>query len=320
MIIPVPAGAQEGDGESAAQQPAEATARQQVDGQPAWLLMERAREHYEQGTYGSALRILRDVLQQDPRNANAHLWVGHVFFAEGEYPAARKKYQDALEHQDSFYPYELRFEALYSLAEIARLQGDGELFREKMNQIIEEGSRDGLGNTRMRAMKRTFLEQGPDKLLELYRMEEKRVRHAYAYSGLSAFEQGEYERAAEQLILSTCISLSLAIEAVRGQEYDYAFIQEELPVRRNVFHVENTARFLRNADKREYIREYFSSISFYRELFVLGAALYGMGRSEAAEALWLLVAEHREAGRWSNLARVQLAEPNLQAIPSVFPE
>jgi hypothetical protein len=169
-------------------------------------------------------------------------------------------------------------------------------------------------------MKRTFLEQGPDKLLELYRMEEKRVRHAYAYSGLYAFEQGEYERAAEQLILSTCISLSLAIEAVRGQEYDYAFIQEELPVRRNVFHVENTARFLRNADKREYIREYFSSISFYRELFVLGAALYGMGRSEAAEALWLLVAEHREAGRWSNLARVQLAEPNLQAIPSVFPE
>jgi tetratricopeptide (TPR) repeat protein len=290
------------------------------DGRPVWLRMEEVKEHFDERTYGSALRILRDILERQPRNANAHLWVGHVFFAEGEFAAAEEKYRDALELEDRFYPYGLRYEALYSLAEIARLRGEEETFHETMTRIIAEGSEQELSENRRRAMMETFMEQGPDKLLELYRLQDKRVRRAYAHRGLYAFEQQEYEEARNQLVFSACISLSLAIEAVREEVFDYSFIQEELPVAGGQFTVKNTRRFLRKAEERPYLRDYFSAISFYRDLFVLAASLQGMGRSSEAEALWLLVAEHREAGKWSALARKQLGEPDLQAVPPLFPE
>lgn len=292
--------------------------QQQPEGPPVWLSLEEAKRHFAEGTYGSALRRFRDILERDPDNANAHLWIGHVFFAEGQYGAAEEKYRDAIRFEDNFYPYGLRFEALYSLAELARLQGKDEEFGAVMRQIIEEGSANPLSEQRRGAMLRTFLEQGPDKLLELYRMREKRVRYAYASLGLHAFEQQEYEAAVEHLMLSTCISLSLAIETVRREEFDYSFIQEELPVGETVFSVQNTRRFLQNARQRQYLSDYFNGISFYREIFVLGAALYGADYREEAQSMWLLAAEHREAGMWSTLAREQLANPDLQAVPNVF--
>jgi tetratricopeptide (TPR) repeat protein len=308
--------------EESAEAAAEAEQEQEAGGEPAgppiWLALERGKEHFQAGNYGSALRVFRDILEQQPRNANAHLWVGHVFFAEGDYGAAERKYRTALDLEQNFYPYGLRFEALYSLAEIGRLRGETQLFEETLRRIIAEGSEEQIEARRRRAMRRAFLEQGIDKLLELYRIREKRVRHAYAALGLHAFSEQRYEAAIEQLMLSTCISLSLAIEAVREQEYDWEFIREQIPVRGGDFFTENTRRFLRNAEERSNIAEYFASVGFYRDLFVLAAALHGAGYPEKAEALWLLTAEHREAGKWAILAREQLAEADLAAIPDLF--
>ncbi len=299
-------------------QPQDEEETEQPDRPPVWLVMERGKRRFHEGTYGAALRVFREVLERKPNNANAHLWVGHVFFTEGEYQAARKKYRDALEHQDTFYPYELRYEALYSLAEIERLQGNDTAFRETMRRIIQEGSRNPLSEQRRSAMDDTFLGQGLDKLLELYRVREKRVRSAYAALGLHALEQERYEEARKQLMLSVSISLSLAIDTVREESFDYAFIREELPVSGEQFIVRNTRRFLQNAKDRSYLVDYFSNIDFYRELFALGAALYGGGHADEAEKVWLITAEHREAGKWSALAREQLGAPDLQNIPELF--
>ncbi|MFW6274628.1 MAG: hypothetical protein ACOC2P_02205, partial [Spirochaetota bacterium] len=62
----------------------------------------------------------------------------------------------------------------------------------------------------------------------------------------------------------------------------------------------------------------FDSVRLYRQLYLLGMAMLGIDEVEKAEQIWLIVAEYRGSGIWSNLARNQIASPSLEVLPIVL--
>lgn len=292
--------------------------QQEAQEQPAWLLMVEGKEAFRKGNYGTALSHFRKIVERDRSNADAHLWIGYVFEAEGEYPLAKRKYEQSLEYERRFTPYDRRIAARYALAQVARKMDDLELYEKTLADIIEEGRSQELSDARVDAVVRKMRSQGPDKVMELYRIREKDVRRAYSLSAEQALREKDYAGAVRNYSLVFGIVMTTAVEEMQRINPGYEFVQEEIPVAGGGFFVSNTRRFLRDAEDEARIAEYFSSIRFYRDLFLFAAALHGIGEEERAETLWLVIAEHRESGVWSVLAREQVAEPNLAELPSIL--
>lgn len=285
---------------------------------PQWLQMERGIKAYDEGRLGSALRLFRTIAEEDPLFANVHMWIGHVFAAEGEYAAAKAKYEDALEEQRDFFPQSERINAYYSLAEVHRRLEEWEEMQFYLQKVVDEAHIESLPEERIQAMVNKFLAEGPDKLLELYRLTDKPVRKAYEQLGVIALQQQEYSRAVRQFLLSLTTSFSIAIEHLQTRDPEYSFIRFEMNPGVEEFFVENTEQLLEEASSDAQLREYFESAGIYRQLYLLGMAMLGIDEAEKAEKIWLMVAEYRRAGIWSNLARNQIATPSLEVLPTVL--
>ncbi|MFW5711357.1 MAG: tetratricopeptide repeat protein [Spirochaetota bacterium] len=285
---------------------------------PQWLQMERGIKAYDEGKLGSALRIFRAVAEDDPLFANVHMWIGHVFAAEGEYTSAKAKYMDALEEQRNFFPKSERINAYYSLAEVHRRLEEWDEMETYLHKVIDEAHTQTLPEERVRAMENKFLEEGPDKLLELYRLTDKPVRKAYEQLGEISLRQQEYREAVRQLLLSLTTSFSIAIEHLQARDPEYSFIRYDMNPGLDKFFIENTELLLEKSRSVPQLQEYFDSVRLYRQLYLLGMAMLGIDEVEKAEQIWLIVAEYRGSGIWSNLARNQIASPSLEVLPIVL--
>ena len=280
--------------------------------------MEQGIKAYDEGKLGTALKIFRTIAEDDPLFANVHMWIGHVFAAEGEYTAAKAKYLDALEEQRNFFPHSERINAYYSLAEVHRRLEEWAEMERYLRKVVDEAHTEPLPEERIQAMVNKFLAEGPDKLLELYRLTDKPVRGAYEQLGEIALRQQNYRRALQQFLLSITTSLSIAIEHHQAQDPEYTFIRSDMNPGLEQFFVENTELLLEESRSVAYIQKYFDSVSLYRQLYLLGMAMLGIGEAEKAEDIWMLVAEYRRSGIWANLARNQIAEPSLEVLPIVL--
>ncbi|MCF7913899.1 MAG: tetratricopeptide repeat protein [Spirochaetaceae bacterium] len=285
---------------------------------PQWLRMEQGIQNYDAGQLGSALSIFRTIAEDDPQYANVHMWIGHVFAAEGEYTAAMAKYKDALSEERNFFPQSERINAYYSLAEVARRLEDWESMHTYLQAVVDEAEIDPLPEERIEAMRRKFLNEGPDKLLELYRMNDKPVRAAYEQLGLLALQQGNYRSALQNLLLSVTTSLSLAIEVLQDRDPEYVFVHYEMNPGLELFFTRNTALLLKDSRDVLHIKEYFNTVGLYRQLYLLALAMLASDAEEEAKKIWTLVATHPEAGKWANLSRNQLGSPNLDVLPTVL--
>lgn len=291
---------------------------QQVE-KPVWVQMEQGISQYDEGRLGDALKTFRQVVERDPSYANGHMWIGHVFAAEGEYEAARRKYEDALAEGRSFFPRSKRIEAYYSLAEILMNMGDLEQTRIYLERVFDEGREEEFPPSRREAIVRKFIAEGPDKTLELYRLNDKAVRRAYQLYGELELREGDYGKALEHLLFSVMTSLSLSIETRLSEDPEYLFVQTEMnPGLTGQFYTENTARLLIEAGNNRKLSSYFDSIGLYRQLFLLGTALLGIDEAGKAEKIWLLVTDNRSAGIWFEFARRQIGNPDLEILPAAL--
>lgn len=284
---------------------------------PGWLHMLDGKEAFARGNYGIALSHFRKIAERDPSNPDALLWIGYVFEAEGEFELALRKYRQALDNEKRFSPYQERIAARYALARVLRKMGRKEESLSVLQEIITEMRSGESSDALLAAMQEKMRRQGPDKVLELYRVNEKPVRLAYSLLGEQALLDGDYDRSIAQYTVSFAVAMTTAIEGMKEIEADYLFMQEELPVSGQGFYLENTRRFLAEIEEVKPVCTYLDEIGFYRELFFFAAALHGSGRKAAAKELWLLIKEHRESGIWSSLAREQAAEPDLSVIPAL---
>jgi tetratricopeptide (TPR) repeat protein len=290
----------------------------QAKNEPLWMMMERGIRDFDEGRLGDAMKIFRDVAEQDSSYANVHLWMGNVFFAEGEYETALVKYKDALAEGRSFFPASVRTETLYRIAEVYQELGEWDRMDETLGLIMEEAAVEILPTARKEAMLRIFIREGPDKLFELYRVKDKAVRKAYQLRGEILLRKGFYEAALESFLLSVSTIFSLAIDVHRYEDPEYLFVKREMNPGLNLFFTENTALLISESMEVPMVKTYFENTGLFRQLFLMGLALYGMGEREKAEQMWLLVTDHREAGIWYEFAQDQISEADMSVLPLVL--
>lgn len=284
----------------------------------SWQKLEKGISYFDQGQLGDALEQFRLIAAEDPSYANVHMWIGHIFLLEGELEAARSKYEDALESRRNFFPDSKKIEAYYSLAEVNRQLADDEQMEKYLQKILQEGRTEELPESRIEAMMEKFIQEGPDKLLELYRLRDKAVREAYLRLGELALRDSRYETALKYLLLSLTTSFSLAIDAERILNPEYEFMLRDLNPGLETFFTENTALLLERVQEQPKVARYFQSVGIFRQLFLTGMALQGMDEPEKARQIWLLITDHRDAGLWFEFAQEQLGTPDLEKIPLVL--
>ena len=106
---------------------------------------------------------------------------------------------------------------------------------------------------------------------------------------------GRYDAAVEQGLLAVVQQLSMVIEAVMKRDPGYEY--------------ESVPDALRSAEHYPETRAYLADTKLYENLYFLAGGLYARGNSESAHSVWELLLTLPRAGRWSDRARIQLADP-----------
>jgi len=273
-----------------------------VENAPGWLIFEKGKQLFDAGEYGDAVyyfRKAREVLGSAPE---VEYWIGLVFEAEGEYNLAAKQYEAALRQRNLLLVPDEEIEFRSRLADVYFTVGDFAAYSEQLETIIryDAGTRRKHTNLEIepRTLTRTLTEQGFDKLLELYRIDDYGALSAYYGIGVYKYRTGFLESAIEYLAYAVVVTHTSLVKYLIDRDPEYRF--STLP------------ELLSEALRHRRLQEYMYAVDAFGQLYALGTALYATGeptKREIAAGLWRLVAEYDENGWWSGKARRQLAAP-----------
>jgi len=266
-----------------------------------WIVYEQGVHQLRGRDYGLAMQSFRRAIQlRGGAFPEAEAGIGRVFAAENTVQLAERQFRRALDQEQFFYVPAEEYAVRYELASIYRNRGSEGRFdyEAALKEIVaDDPSFSDPDNQNLRsAYLRTLRNDGINRLLVLYRIEENFARRAHHQLGEHFLASRNFVTAAEHLMYAALMVFSTAIEEYRRLNPSYQF--------------ETLSGFLSRLGRREDIRSYLEQADAYRTLYSLGTALYGadLGR-ETPREIWRVLADRGEAGRWASLASQQLADP-----------
>ncbi len=269
--------------------------------QPAWIIYEEGVHHLRNRDYGEAMQAFRRAIRvRGGAFPEAEAGIGRVFAAENQIELAARQFRRALDQEGFFYVPAQEYLVRYELAELHRNRGvagryDYQTALEAV--VAEDPSFSDPENQSLRsAYRRTLENDGIDRLLVLYRLEENFARRAHHLLGEHYLASRNFSTAADHLMYATLMVFSTAIEQVRRGDPGYQF--------------ETLSGFLNRLKREQAVRAYLSEAAAYRILYHLGTALYGADiTSRTPQQIWRIVADQDAAGQWAEMARRQLTDP-----------
>lgn len=268
--------------------------------EPVWLLLERGRQSFEKGSYGEASRIFREVLERDPQNADAEVWLAQIFEKEGEYILAEKQYLNALEKRNNLYIIDNYTDIYYRLAEIYRLTDQYGNYEKTLLTIINEAVKGGDLNLQY-SMNDTIKQEGFDKAFELYRYENTKYNKARTELGIFLYKTGRYTEAENNLILPVISILTTGYNYIynRTAKYEYSDVESHLKVMLNY----------------EDLSDFINKNMLFETMYYLAASFYADGYPESAIELWELVVRYdSDESPWKIRSERQLYSPFIEPI------
>ncbi len=272
--------------------------------EPAWLQIARADKLAADGDFGIAIQLYREALTLDPGSPEALFGLARAFKAVNDYLVAEEYLRDAMEAADNLTVPAVRYEISYELANLYQVQRKFSDYERTLFEIVTLASAEPVSSrsvdTPAETLQTVFLENGLDRVLILYRLEEDGGTRARSELCEWLVGLGRYERAAEHGLVAVVQQLSTVIEAVIEHDLGYEY--------------ETVLDALTNAEIYPETRAYLVETSLYRNLYFLGSALFAHGNSEAARSVWRLLLVLPHTGRWSERARIQLANPQREPL------
>ena len=180
--------------------------------------------------FDNSITNLRSYMGSMIQYPEAHKLIGDIYRLEGEYTFAEDYYLLALSNADVLDVPDDRFEILYSLAEISRLQNDFPKMETRLLNIIAQDSvyKD---NALKQAMLRTIRMNRPDsmeKFFTLYRADSPYSLEAYTKLAEYYYNEGVLDSAlhfAALAVLCAFTRISAAIES-RNSNYEYTQLSD----------------------------------------------------------------------------------------------
>ncbi len=270
---------------------------------PAWLRYQRGLAAYEEGELGLALRHFRGALEQQSRFPEAEAGIGMILAQEGAFGPAIRHLSSALEQANELKIPEEHFRIRYAMAEIHELRGDQREFERTLERIVDEDRnfRSPQQATLRNARRRVFLDNGFDRMVELYRLEPHPSLDAHRLLGAHYLRSGEYSAAFEHLLTASLQASTRLIAELRNT--------------RPVYEYDNLNEFLDNIESDRNLTFLSSEMRYYEILYLLAAASYGV-RPDLPHStdLWQVLVDTPSAGIWSRRAGGQLRDPRADAL------
>ena len=266
---------------------------------PAWLRIQRADKLAADGDYGIAIQLYREAVTLDPGSPEALFGLARAFKSVNDYPIAEEYLLEAVAAADDLMVPAVRYEMNYELAHLYLVQRRFADYERVLFQTVTLAAGEPVTQRTVDVpadtLQTVFADNGLDRVLVLYRLEEDGGTRARGELAELLVGLGRYDEATEQALVATTQQLSTVIEAVieRDPGYEYQTVLDALT----------------NAEIYPETRAYLADTSLYHNLYFFGSALYSGGNSEAARSVWRLLPALPRAGKWSDQAGIQIADP-----------
>jgi cytochrome c-type biogenesis protein CcmH/NrfG len=274
---------------------------------PAWVVYEEGVAHLRSRELGAAMESFRRAIRlRGSPFPEAEAGIGMVFSSEGQSQLAERQFRRALDQAQAFdIPHEA-YRVRYLLAQLYFDQiRNRRAYQETLSSVVEDdASFSAPENESLKeAYRETLIEEGIDRLLVLYRVEENFAREAHRLLGEHYLDSRNADPALEHLLHAVLMIFSTAIDEYRRENpaYEFSTLQD----------------FLERIARHEAILDYLDRSRAYRVLYNLGTAFLGVApRAETPRDIWrLLVAENLPGGaareRVGRPAQAQLRDPRL---------
>jgi tetratricopeptide (TPR) repeat protein len=269
---------------------------------PSWLIYEEGILSLEQGELGTALSLFRKALRLKSSFPEAEAGLGMVYEAEGEYILAEKQYLNALRSPRDFYIQEELYAVKYRLSEIYEFQKEYKKYLDTLAEIITDDpfKSNPLSEDLEDQYRRVLLEDGFNKLLILYRLDDNFARKAHTEYGILQIKMGRYDHALDHLILSALRVFTKIISELLARYPDYRFES-----------IESLAAYVTDDEK---LSHYAKKAELYRILYYLASASYSKNAGDTARSIWSFVSNYSSSEKYRRMASLQLRNPHKEPL------
>jgi len=249
-------------------------------------------EYRSLGELGDSVERLRERVRLLALYPEAEYWKGRLFFIEGELSLAELQYERAYGMRESLEIPGEAYTILYAMAELYEARSEYVAWENVMTRIVD-GLDAGVDRYLVDAMMATLAEQGFNRFMTLYRLDDSYSRSAHAALAAYYLERG---RAAAPMHAAIAVNmvLSKAIAMLKAKDGDYSWT--------------DLRDFMARAGSRKDVESYLDETGFEASLFTLADALYVAGARAPALMLWRVIAD-RDTAPLSAKAAIRLSDP-----------
>ena len=228
----------------------------------------------------------------------AHKIIGDIYKLEGEYTYAEEYYLMALDKADVLDIPDEKYEILYMLADISRLQGDYPKMEVRLMNILAE-DKNFMDAALKRAMIGTIAankKDSMDKFFNLYRSDSYNCINAYNQLAEYYHDENRSDKALEFAALATITSFTRIIEILYS--------------RNSIFEYENLENFMQEAAFYDDVIEWGRKNLAWKSFNILASYATEAGYKNYSSALLRVLARYTPETYWQRDAVLQLENMN----------
>ena len=244
--------------------------------------------------FDNSVTKLLEYLEDSKDFPEAHKIIGDIYKLEGEYTYAEEYYTLALKRSDVLDIPDEKYEILYMLADISRLEGDLPKMETRLLNILAEDNnyRDSALKRSMKGTIASNKKDSMEKFFNLYR--------ADSYNCIDAYNQlAEYYHNAGKLDMALDFACLAAITS-------FSRIIDILYSRNSVYEYENLEGFMQEASLYDDIIEWGSRNSAWKSFNILAAYSTEGGYTNFSKELLKVIARFTPEVYWQRDAVLQL--------------
>lgn len=254
-----------------------------------YYLKKKGKDYFE-----DSITNLLIYLENSTAFPEAHKLIGDIYKLEGEYQFAEEYYLMALDKADVLDIPDEKYEILYMLADISRLEDDFPKMEVRLLNILSEDI-NYKDSALKRAMTGTISNNKNDsmeKFFNLYR--------ADSYNSINAYNQlAEYYYNAKKLDKALDFSCLAAITS-------FTRIIEIITSRNSTYKYEGLASFFQEASMYDDVIEWGSRNSAWKSFNILAKYAAEKGSNNFSKALLRVIARYTPEVYWQRDAVLQL--------------
>ncbi len=249
--------------------------------------------------FENSISNLLEYLENSKDFPEAHKIIGDIYKLEGEYKYAEEYYLMALDKASVLDIPDEKYEILYMLAEISRLENDLPKMELRLMSILVE-DKNYHDAALKRSMKGTIAankKESVEKFFTLYRADSYKCINAYNQLAEYYYNANRLDKALDFASLAAITSFTRIIEILYSRD--------------SVYEYKNLEDFLQEASMYDDIVEWGSRNSAWKSFNILAAYSKESGYKNFAETLLRVIARYTPETYWQRDAVLQLEKINI---------